>query len=133
LVVFAPSTDVGFEVGAPTVLVVEDEVLVRLATAEALRKAGFVVLEAATADEARIVLMSFPGISAVFSDIQMPGTHDGIELRRFILANYPDVGIVLTSGAVPPPDHTDATFLPKPYDLDHVVVCLGEVLKRTGS
>ena len=57
---------------APIILVVEDEVMVRLAAAEHLRENGFTVIEAVSADEARSVLQSGIDVSLVFSDIQMP-------------------------------------------------------------
>lgn len=111
-----------------TVLVVEDEVLVRFDTADMLREAGYVVLEAANADEARSLLRTFPEIALVFSDIQMPGSMDGAEFARFVRANYPDIRMILTSGAVAPPEAIDAPFFAKPYQPDDVVKRIDELL-----
>jgi len=86
--------------GTPqTILIVEDEVLIRLVIAEYLRECGYKVHEAAHADEAIIVLQS-PDVSidVVFSDVIMPGNMDGFGLARWIRANRPDIQVILTSG-----------------------------------
>jgi CheY-like chemotaxis protein len=82
-----------------TVLLVEDEVLVRLVVAGYLRECGYRVYEAANAREAVAILQS-PEVSidVVFSDVQMPGDLDGFGLARWIRANKPGVQVVLTSG-----------------------------------
>jgi CheY-like chemotaxis protein len=67
----------------PVVLIVEDEFLIRMASAEAIRDAGFEVLEAANADEAIGILESRRDIRVVFTDIQMPGSMDGAKLAHF--------------------------------------------------
>jgi two-component system, response regulator PdtaR len=98
------------------VLVVEDEVLVRLMMAEELRSAGYEVIEAATADEALDALAHIPGVSLVITDIRMPGSMDGLRLARLVRSEYPATRILLTSGNFPNVaiDH-DGFFL-KPYD-----------------
>lgn len=82
-----------------TVLVVEDEVLVRMVIADYLRECGYRVYEAVDAGEALAVLQS-PEVSIeiVFSDLQMPGDMDGFGLARWIRANKPGVHVILTSG-----------------------------------
>ncbi len=82
-----------------TILVVEDEVLIRLVIAEYLRDCGYKVHEAAHADEAVLVLQS-PDVTIdiVFSDVAMPGSMDGFGLARWIRANRPEIQVVLTSG-----------------------------------
>ena len=113
-----------------TVLVVEDEVLVRFDTADMLREAGYVVLEAANADEAKSLLKTFPEVALVFSDIQMPGSMDGAAFARFVRENYPEIQVILTSGAVAPPDEADAAipFFAKPYRPNDVVKRIDELL-----
>ena len=81
-----------------SILVVEDESLVRLAIADYLRECGFQVLEAATGIEAFNVLASHAAIDLVFSDIDMPGSMDGFGLARWIRAHRPGMKIILTSG-----------------------------------
>jgi DNA-binding response OmpR family regulator len=72
---------------------------VRLAIAEYLRSCGFKVHEAASADEALIVLEA-PDVSIdlVFSDVLMPGSMDGFGLARWVRSNRPDLPVILTSG-----------------------------------
>ncbi len=83
---------------APTVLIVEDEPLIRLVTAEILRDEGYEVVEAANADEALAILDTRGPVDLVFSDIRMPGSMDGCALARHVAASWPAVRIVLTSG-----------------------------------
>jgi CheY-like chemotaxis protein len=85
-----------------SVLLVEDEVLVRLSIADDLRQQGVTVLEAANADEASMVLESHTEwIAVVLTDIQMPGSMDGLALLRLVRERYPDTRIVVLSGANP--------------------------------
>lgn len=84
-----------------TILVVEDEVLIRAALADYLRDCGFHVLEAASGDEAKtLVERGGQPIDLVFSDIQMPGATDGFTLARWLRAHHPQIKVILTSGAV---------------------------------
>ena len=126
-----PSGNTGAEPKSVTVLVVEDEVLVRLCTADTLRSAGYTVLEAASADEAKALLATFADIAVIFSDIQMPGTMDGTELARFVRATYPALGIILTSGAVARPAGAEeaVAFVAKPYVPEDIVQRIGGLLK----
>jgi CheY-like chemotaxis protein len=81
------------------ILVVEDEVLIRLVIAEYLRECGYKVHEAANADEAIAILQSPEvAIDIVFSDVVMPGGMDGFGLARWIRANRPEIQVILTSG-----------------------------------
>lgn len=82
----------------PSVLVVEDEVLIRLAVADHLRQCGFEVHECGSSDEARKVFLAGERIDIVFSDVNMPGPRDGIELAMWVEANYPHAVMILTSG-----------------------------------
>jgi len=82
---------------APVILVVEDEVLLRLAAAQHLRQAGYEVLEACNADEA-LRLLAKADVDVVFSDIHMPGTMDGLSLARWVYQHHPAARVVLTSG-----------------------------------
>ncbi len=102
------------------VLVVEDECMVRLDAAETLRDAGYEVVEAADADEALLALNLDRDreIELVFTDINMPGPMNGLELVWRIREQRPTVRLVLTSGAIRPllsdlPDR--GAFIAKPY------------------
>ncbi len=115
---------------APVVLLVEDDVLLRLITAVSLRAAGFDVIEAANSAEAIRILECIP-VDAMFSDIHMPGRMNGLALAEWVRQRRLDTRIVLTSGAektIWPPHRDYATFLPKPYDGEEVEHVLRTVL-----
>jgi CheY-like chemotaxis protein len=109
----------------PTILLVEDDVLLRLSVCDHLREAGFTVHEAASGDEAKAILNAGVVIDLVFSDVQMPGQTDGVALAAWTRSNFPDVLIALTSGAPAGLEQaargkTEA-IIPKPYDHDALV------------
>ena len=104
-----------------TVLVVEDEVLLRLIISEYLRDCGYKVIEAADADEAVLVLKQ-PDlvIDVLFTDIEMPGSMDGFALAQWSRSNRPGLEVILT-GTVPRAVNAAANLceegpLPKPYE-----------------
>jgi two-component system, response regulator PdtaR len=106
-----------------TILVVEDEILIRLMIAEALRDAGFGVVEAGTADEALAILEKDTPVDLVFSDVRMPGTMDGIALAALLRKTRPDLKIAIASGYSPDwssPNLADA-FIGKPYEVARAV------------
>jgi two-component system, response regulator PdtaR len=82
----------------PVVLIVEDEFLLRLDSAETIESAGFEVIQAANADEAIAILKARPDIHVVFTDIQMSGSMDGLKLARFVRDRWPPIKIEATSG-----------------------------------
>jgi DNA-binding response OmpR family regulator len=82
----------------PAVLIVEDDPLLRMTTASYLRDEGFDVIEATDADEA-IRMLEYAPVHAVFSDINMPGSLNGLALGRWLRRMRPSVGFLLTSGA----------------------------------
>src|SRR5258708_20342918 len=82
----------------PVVLVVEDDFLLRMDASQIIEAAGFLVVEAANADQAIIILESRDDISVVFTDIQMPGSMDGLKLARAVRGRWPPINIVPTSG-----------------------------------
>lgn len=112
---------------SPTILVVEDDVLLRLAAADHFRDAGFVVIEAANGDEAKAVLEAEVAVDLVFSDINMDGGIDGVVLAQWIGTHNPDVLVVLTSGLQNALNIAQATcprvkgFFLKPYGYDALV------------
>jgi CheY-like chemotaxis protein len=84
----------------PVVLIVEDEFLLRMNATEMIGEAGFDVVEARNADEAIAILEARADIHVVFTDIQMPGSMDGLKLARFVRGRWPPLKIVATSGFV---------------------------------
>lgn len=101
-----------------TVLLVEDELFVRMIGADALAEAGYRVIEAGDADEALARLEHSADVQVLFTDIRMPGTMDGLQLAGEVHRRWPSIRILLTSGDTRPtrddiPD--DGRFLAKPY------------------
>ena len=110
---------------APVVLIVENDVLLRLVTASNLRDAGFEVIEAANSAEAIRILDCIP-VDVLFSDIDMPGTMNGLALAQWVHQRRVDTRIILTSGAARALGGAReyASFLPKPYankNVEHLV------------
>ena len=84
-----------------TVLIVDDEVLIRIDLAEQVRSAGFAVIEASTAQEALEILKTGGSVALVITDIRMPGDMDGLELAASIRLETPDIKVMIISGHVP--------------------------------
>ena len=115
----------------PVVLIVEDEFLLRMDAVDMIEAAGFEVVEAANADEAIEILEARRDISVVFTDIQMPGSMDGLKLARAVRGRWPPIKIIATSGHVDVSE-TDlpegGRFLPKPYNPRQVTGVLRELI-----
>lgn len=100
-----------------TVVVVEDEILVRAATARYLREAGCLVFEASSAEECLDLLAGERSIDVVFADIRLP-RRSGLDLVRTLKQTHPHMGVVLTTGArLEEPLPEGVTLLRKPYAL----------------
>lgn len=118
------------EHGRPVVLIVEDELLLRIDAAEMIEAAGFEVVEAADADQAIEVLEARRDITVVFTDIQMPGSMDGLKLARAIRGRWPPIKIIATSGRLNVGEMDlpeGGRFLPKPYSHVEVARVLREL------
>jgi CheY-like chemotaxis protein len=115
----------------PVVLIVEDELLLRMNAVEMIEAGGFEAVEAANADEAIDILESRRDITVVFTDIQMPGSMDGLKLARAVRGRWPPIKIVATSGHVDVAE-TDlpdgGRFLPKPYSPNQITGVLRELI-----
>ncbi|MGF9757863.1 response regulator [Microvirga sp. 0TCS3.31] len=123
------STNLSAKADTPlqNILVVEDEVLIRLVVAEYLRECGYRVHEAVSAEEA-ILILEAPEVSIdiVFSDVEMPGEMDGFGLARWIRAHMPETQVILTSGAERSADIAGTLceagpLMKKPYHTQEVV------------
>jgi CheY-like chemotaxis protein len=100
------------------ILVVEDETLIRMNSVDMIRNLGFEVIEAIDADEAVSLLESVADIAVVFTDIQMPGSMDGLLLAAVVRDRWPPVALLITSGRECPSAAdmpTGARFIPRPY------------------
>src|SRR5262245_60097618 len=111
----------------PAILVVEDEVLIRLVISAYLQECGFHVYEAGNSLEAiRILESTHTPIDLVFSDVAMPGEIDGFGLAQWVRSHRPGLPVILTSGdanksAAAKELCENEPFLSKPYDLEQVV------------
>lgn len=81
----------------PTILIVEDDTLMRMHGVDILESAGFTVLEAESADDAIDILQSDSKVDLVFTDIDMPGSMDGIELAAIVGEEWPLIRSLITS------------------------------------
>jgi two-component system, response regulator PdtaR len=100
------------------ILVVEDEFLINLTASDELVRAGHQVMSAYDADHAIRLLEKFPGIELVFTDIDMPGSMDGLRLAAAVRKRWPPVHLIITSGKRQPTRDdlpTGGTFIAKPY------------------
>jgi CheY-like chemotaxis protein len=113
-----------------TVLIVEDELLIRLDLADHLRSAGLTVVEASTGDEALTVLKANDAVDLVVSDIRMPGAADGMELAAWLRKERPKIKIVLVSGYAATQDMTAIAdvALGKPVEPSRFVHEVGRLL-----
>jgi len=117
------------------ILVVEDDVALRFTLSEWLRSLTYVVYEAATADEAVIVLASSIPVDLVITDVDMPGTMNGFGLVDHISQNAPGLKIIVVSGkaAGPQAKERSVTFFRKPYDFDAIAVFIGTLIQSNTS
>ena len=121
---------------AARVLLVEDEGLIRLVTAEYLRDEGFEVVEAWDGDEAARLLDACDGFDVLFTDVRMPGMLDGVDVAVRARHRYPELPVLVTSGyaarlasrlgVLQPP----AVFIDKPYALPEIVGVLSHLTGR---
>lgn len=113
------------------VLVVEDDALIRMAAVDLVETAGYEVLEAGTADEAIAFLEQRSDIVLVFTDVEMPGSMDGMKLSQAIRDRWPPVKLIVASGRVDVGDGelpSGARFFSKPYNDDRIVAAIDELL-----
>jgi CheY-like chemotaxis protein len=114
-----------------TVIVVEDETLVRMDIVMSLENEGFVVLEASNADEAIEILNAHSEIRLMFTDIDMPGSMDGLKLAAAVRDRWPPVKIIVASGHRQLSDEllpVEGRFFSKPYDHARVITTMREML-----
>lgn len=123
----------GTAVPATNVLVVEDELVLRLRAVDIVEDAGFTAIEAVNADEALLILESRADISLLFTDIQMPGSIDGLMLAQAVHKRWPAIKIILVSGQVKLSEAdkpTDSRFFGKPLEVKQMIA---ELQKMVGA
>lgn len=109
------------------ILVVEDDALIRMLTVETVTDAGFDVIEAANADEAVAILSARSDVVLVVTDVDMPGSMDGIKLAHAVRNRWPPIKLIVVSGkaqlhAQDLPEHTQ--FFGKPYSIQQMASAL---------
>jgi CheY-like chemotaxis protein len=115
------------------ILVVEDELFIRMFISDAFRDAGYTVLEAFNADEAVDILKAGKVVDLVFSDVRMPGSLDGIGLLRFIKERFSKLPVILTSGHLDPREALAEGanhLLSKPYQIATVLDLVASQLEK---
>jgi len=116
-----------------TILVVEDEVLIRMSTVATLEDAGFWVLEAQNGAEALEVLSRHSEVSIMMTDVRMPGLLDGLALVARVRIDHPAIRSIVVSGHTTAMEASDAGamgFLPKPYMAHTMVQAVHDTVKR---
>jgi len=118
-----------------TILVVEDEVLIRMPLAEYLRECGYRVFEAADVAEAKAVLNADTPVDLVFTDINMPGEESGLTLADWVHQHHPDTAVLLTSGIASAAEKAadlcgGGAMLAKPYRYDVVLQRIETLLRQ---
>jgi len=117
----------------PKVLVVEDEMVLRMRAADIVEDAGFTPVEAVNADQAIAILESRSDIAVLFTDIQMPGSMDGLKLAHAVHTRWPNIKIVLVSGEVRPSDAekpVDSRFFGKPLGVEQMIAELQSMVGK---
>jgi two-component system, response regulator PdtaR len=100
------------------VLIVEDDPLLRMLATDVVSEAGYVALEAGDADQALALLQARPDIALLFTDIDMPGSMDGLKLAQSVSDRRPPIKILIVSGQVRPKPSdlpSNSRFVAKPY------------------
>jgi two-component system, response regulator PdtaR len=118
--------------GKPVVLVVEDSALIRISAIDLVLDAGYEALEACNADEAIRILEMRDDIDLVFTDVQMPGTMDGIKLSHYIRDRWPPVRLIVASGAAILEESllpAGSRYFPKPYDSSTISEAMARLLE----
>jgi two-component sensor histidine kinase/DNA-binding response OmpR family regulator len=117
--------------GSAKVLVVEDEMLLRMRAVDIVEDAGFTAIEAVNADEALAIIESRSDVDLLFTDIQMPGSMDGMKLAHAVHERWPSIKIILVSGKLTPTDSerpTDSRFFGKPLEVKQMIAEIQEMI-----
>src|SRR5580698_972762 len=116
-----------------TVLVVEDEMMLRMRAVDMVEDAGFTPVEAVNADDALAILESRTDIELLFTDIQMPGSIDGLKLAYAVHERWPLIKIILVSGQLKLSDDdkpVDSRFFGKPLDVKQMIAEMQDMMGK---
>jgi CheY-like chemotaxis protein len=117
------------KIPGPIALVVDDEPLIRMDIADIISDAGYYVVEAATADEALAFLEKYSSLQLLFKDVQTGGDLDGFELARKIAERWPNIEVIVASGARAPKEGKlpgNESFIRKPFSAETLLETLQE-------
>jgi two-component sensor histidine kinase/CheY-like chemotaxis protein len=123
----------GVAAALPTVLVVEDEMVLRMRAVDIVEDAGFTPIEAVNADDALAILESRSDIEMLFTDIQMPGSIDGLKLAYAVHERWPLIKIILVSGQLTLTDAdkpADSRFFGKPLDVKNMIAEMQDMMGK---
>jgi two-component sensor histidine kinase/CheY-like chemotaxis protein len=123
----------GVSAALPKVLIVEDELILRMRAVDIVEDAGFIPVEATNADDALAILESCSDIGLLFTDIQMPGSMDGLKLAHAVRERWPLIKIILVSGQLTLTDAdkpADSRFYGKPLDVKHMIAELQDMMGK---
>jgi two-component sensor histidine kinase/CheY-like chemotaxis protein len=123
----------GVTAALPNVLIVEDEMILRMRAVDIVEDAGFTPIEAVNADDALAILESRSDIQMLFTDIQMPGSIDGLKLAHAVHERWPLIKIILVSGQLTLTDAdkpVDSRFYGKPLDVKHMIAELQDMMGK---
>jgi two-component sensor histidine kinase/ActR/RegA family two-component response regulator len=123
----------GVVAALPTVLIVEDEMILRMRAVDIVEDAGFTPIEAVNADDALAILESRSDIELLFTDIQMPGSIDGLKLAHAVHERWPLIKIMIVSGQLKLTDAdkpVDSRFFGKPLDVKHMVAQMQDMMGK---
>jgi CheY-like chemotaxis protein len=118
-------------VAPPVVLIVEDEMLLRMRAVDMVEDAGYTSVEAVDADEAVTILETRSDIALLFTDIQMPGSMDGLRLAHTVHERWPPIKIILVSGALKLAKSdipADSRFFGKPFEAKEMIAEMQEMI-----
>lgn len=105
-------------INRPLVFVVDDEALLRLDAVDFLNKAGYATIEAGSGADALALIEENPDVRVVFTDINMPGDYDGLELAARVSRRWPEIQLIVASGRPFPAEQhlpVHGHFVSKPY------------------
>src|ERR1700710_2847210 len=117
----------------PNVLIVEDEMILRMRAVDIVEDAGFTAIEAVNADDALAILESRSDIELLFTDIQMPGSMDGLKLAHAVHERWPLIKIILVSGQLKLTDAdkpADSRFFGKPVDVKDMIAQMQDMIGK---
>jgi CheY-like chemotaxis protein len=119
----------------PSSLVVEDEMLLRMRAVDMVEDAGYIPVEAADADQAVAILESRSDIALMFTDIQMPGSMDGLGLAHSVHERWPPIKIIMVSGKLKLANTdipTDSRFFEKPFEAGEMIAEMQNMIGHAG-